>query len=100
MEHNRQFFNNPLTKKTSMNKDNFSHPEFDKDNLFYRGWFKSGFKNGVGTEISKTGFRYIGLFENNLRHGKGVFETTMGVKYVGEYYNGLRHGTGTCLYED
>ena len=86
--------------KTSMNKDNFSHLEFDQNNLYYRGWFKSGKKHGVGTEFCSTGFRYYGLFENNTKHGEGIFETIQGVKYVGQYQNGLRQGFGTCLYQD
>ena len=90
------------------------------DGSEYRGSWRSGRRNGLGTFTfpnldeyigkwvgdrrcgfgklsSALGNTYEGNWENNLQHGQGILHLKDGYRYVGEFVRGKRHGFGKLL---
>ena len=90
------------------------------DGSEYRGSWRSGRRNGLGTFAfvnldeyigkwvgdRRCGFgrltsavsnSYEGNWESNLQHGQGMLHLKDGYRYVGEFVRGNRHGMGKLL---
>lgn len=91
-----------------------------QDGSEYRGSWRSGRRNGLGTFIfpnldeyvgkwvgdrrcgfgrltSLLGNTYEGNWDNNLQHGEGILHLKDGYRYVGSFVRGKRHGFGKLL---
>ena len=68
--------------------------EIFEDGSIYEGFYKNGYKDGVGRWISDTGELYLGGMKNEARHGFGINTFPNGDKYEGNFKNGLKSGSG------
>jgi hypothetical protein len=64
----------------------------------YKGTFKDGLKNGLGTLLFKNNSRYEGAWKLGRFHGKGLYVWQDTRKYEGEWLNGERNGPGIMYF--
>ncbi len=71
---------------------------YSNGDIFFKGLWKKGHKNGYGIEYFNSfpfkGDLYKGEFKDGKRSGKGTFIKANGCKYVGNWSNNKRNGNG------
>ena len=88
-------FKNGDMYKGSYFADKFQgYGELKTGSCLYKGQFKDGKKNGVGTASFTNGCKYEGHWENGRFHGHGLHLWSDGRRFEGNWVNGERCGQG------
>ncbi len=66
----------------------------------YKGEFRDGAMNGIGTFTLQNGDKYIGEFKNDNWEGMGTYTFGNGNKYEGEFKQGKPNGVGIITLKD
>lgn len=73
---------------------------YQDENGNYKGFFKSGKKDGYGVYKWNSGNSHTGYWKNNITDGYGYYTNTKGESWEGKFYNGKLNGLGSFLNSD
>ena len=68
---------------------------FDADGMSYKGNWKNGLMDGLGTLMLRGGDEYVGQMRAGKAHGTGRYIDVTGEIFEGSFVDGKREGVGT-----
>jgi hypothetical protein len=79
-------------------RDGFGLQLWKESSITYNGAWKSGKKDGFGTQSWPSGAKYSGHWVGDSKHGIGTYLWPSGACYIGEYCYDVMQGNGTMKY--